>query len=189
MDRELDELIQCGNRLRRKPKPSKSSKPGDVSKEAGGIQPRKIDPDERCPICFEPLSDAKEQELHDARQEISAFKSKTRAPPSPLPGSDPREEMRRALGAADTDSEDDEGDSVADLAMATDSEGEVADDVDQENQEGEEEEDREEEDEIVILPPPRETMPSVEVEFTPTIVDNLPAREGREEELKLIRRS
>ena len=135
------------------------------------------------------IDDAKEQELRDARQEISAFKSKTRAPPSPLPGSDPREEMRRALGAADTDSEDDEGDSVADLAMATDSEGEVADDVDQENQEGEEEEDCEEEDEIVILPPPRETMPSVEVEFTPTIVDNLPAREGREEELKLIRRS
>ena len=50
-------------------------------------------------------------------------------------------------------------------------------------------EEKEEEEEIIVLPPPRQTLPSVAVEFTPTIVETLPAREGREEELKLIRKS
>ncbi|UPQ98695.1 hypothetical protein HOP50_03g20010 [Chloropicon primus] len=66
LDRELEELIQCGNRLGQKPKPKggKGQPDADALKRKGnGVQPRKIDPDERCPICFDPLAEAREQEL------------------------------------------------------------------------------------------------------------------------------
>ncbi len=63
LDRELDELIHCGNRLGQKPKP-KSKGQKDKAEGSGGPPARRpIDPDERCPICFDPLIEAQEKEL------------------------------------------------------------------------------------------------------------------------------
>ena len=64
LDCELDELIQCGNRLARKRKPGTKKDVAESRKQSrGGVQPRELDPDERCPICFETLSEARDQEL------------------------------------------------------------------------------------------------------------------------------
>lgn len=41
--------------------------------------------------------------------------------------------------------------------------------------------------EVAILPPARE-LPTVVVDFTPTLIDTLPARETREKEIKLLHR-
>ena len=62
LDRELEELIQCGNRMTQHTK-CKRVKKSLSKKESGGVQPRKIEPDERCPICFDALIEANEKEL------------------------------------------------------------------------------------------------------------------------------
>ncbi|QDZ20636.1 CS domain-containing protein [Chloropicon primus] len=116
------------------------------------------------------IDDAKNRELLDAREEIASFTSK-----KPAARQEDQQQKREEATDSESDLEEDGG--------AGGEEGEAPQ---EEESQGEEES---EEEEIVILPPPREKMASVEVEFTPTIVDNLPAREGREEELKLIRRS
>ena len=65
VDRELEEIIQCGKRLakprrrRAAPRASDDGDGGGVAKGAG----RPIEEDERCAICFEELSLASEREL------------------------------------------------------------------------------------------------------------------------------
>ena len=106
------------------------------------------------------IDEAKEKELTSAREEISRFAFTQETSAT-----------TSRVTFADSDLEDDELD------------------IDEVDSERTVEEEEEEEEEIIVLPPPRQTLPSVAVEFTPTIVETLPAREGREEELKLIRKS
>ncbi len=118
------------------------------------------------------IDDAKEKELRQARDEIKSFTA-----PAPAP------QQQKKVTFADND--DDDSDTADSESDGERDEAAAAATVDDDT----EEEEEEEEEVVVILPPPRETLQPVSVEFTPTIVDNLPAREGREEELKLISRS
>ena len=121
------------------------------------------------------IEKAKEDELMSARREISQLSQASGATGSET---DVARTGRKSVSWRDDASESEESSS-----SETENEeyGDGASDTGETVEDGEE-------DVIDILPPPRETAPAVEVDFTPTIIGNLPAREGREKEIEILRR-
>ena len=167
-DEVLERRKESIERAQRKVEERRKEREALRQREEREAQDRSFELDKRKRQAIE---DAKERELESAREEIASFTTKSAAATEKQPPL-----KSKTVTFADSDSESDQ-----------EEEGEGS--PEQSAEEDEEDEEEESDEDVVILPPPRETMPSVPIEFTPTIVENLPAREGREEELKLIRRS